>query len=187
MILYLHGFNSSSASSKAQVMLGHCERENMKCLAPDLPHRPSEALLLMEDVCQAHDNVTAVGSSLGGYYATWLVERGMAGRGVLINPAVAVAEKLRQEVGKEQTNYHDASTYTFTPGHVKDLEDMAVEKIADPKKYLLLVQEGDEVLDHREAVAFYGGCEQVVEQGGDHSFDGFERHLEKIVAFAGGA
>ena len=185
MILYLHGFNSSSASSKAQAMVAHCQGTGVKCVAPDLPHRPSEAARLIEGICFQYEDVTAVGSSLGGYYTTWLVERGLAERGVLINPAVFVGKKLRSETGKEQTNYNDGSTYLFTDDHVKELEEMAIKSIVDPSRYLLLVQQGDEVLDYGEAVDFYAGCEQVVEPGGDHSFVGFERHLGRIVSFAG--
>ncbi len=183
----MHGFNSSSASSKAQAMLAHCKEAGVRCVAPDLPHRPSEALELARGICaESEGEVTAVGSSLGGHYATWLVENRHAARAVLVNPAVDVADKLKGEVGKVQTNYNDGSTYEFTEGHFLDLKESAVGSIADPKRYLLLVQKGDEVLDYKEAVEFYEGCEQVVEDGGDHSFAGFERLLGRIARFASG-
>ena len=181
MILYLHGLNSSSASSKAQATLAYCGRKSIECHAPDLPHHPSEAAKLMEGLCAKGDGVVAVGSSMGGFYATWLVEKGLAESAVLVNPAVSLADKLSEYVGKEQQNYHDGSTYVFTQGHVDKLREMEVDEVADPSRYLLLVQTGDEVIDYREAVRFYEGCEQVVEQGGDHSFEGFERHLDRIA------
>ena len=54
-----------------------------------------------------------------------------------------------------------------------------------PARYLLIVETGDEVLDYRRALARYAGAEQIVVQGGDHSLQSFERHLPRIVEFAG--
>ena len=184
MILYLHGFNSSSASSKAQAMVNHCGKSGIECVAPDLPHHPAKAAVVIKKACGNKGDTTVIGSSLGGYYATWLVENNFAQRGVLINPAVDVAKKLSGEVGKEQANYHDGTVYNLTQGHIDALEKMNTENVSRPERYLLLVQKGDEVLDYKEAVSFYEGCEQVVESGGDHSFEGFERHLDRIVRFA---
>ena len=183
MILYLHGFNSSSASSKAALTAAYCNEVGVKCVVPDLSHQPAAAMDEAKSLCTAStDAVVAVGSSLGGYYATWLVENGWARHGVLINPAVAVAAKLKSEIGCEQENYTTGQRYMFTKRHVQELENFYVNTIADPRKYLLLLQQGDEVLDYKEAVAFYAGAQQVVEPGGDHSFIGFERYLERIVA-----
>ena len=52
-----------------------------------------------------------------------------------------------------------------------------------PRRYLLIVETGDEVLDYRQAVARYAGCEQLVVQGGDHSLRSFPRHLPRILEF----
>ncbi|MBS0330484.1 MAG: esterase, partial [Proteobacteria bacterium] len=45
------------------------------------------------------------------------------------------------------------------------------------------VQTGDEVLDYRDAVAYYAGATQIVEDGGDHGFAGFEHHFQTILDF----
>lgn len=189
MIVYLHGFNSTSASRKAVATVEYCRRIGIECVAPDLPHRPAEAIELASRLCGKAEHAVAVGSSLGGYFATWLVEQGHAQAGVLINPAVAVADKLRGEIGKEQQIYSSEARYLYTEDHVRELRELEVERPADPGRYLLLVQEGDETLDCREAIEFYSGARQVVEPGGDHSFVGYERHLPEIarLALAGGA
>ena len=60
-----------------------------------------------------------------------------------------------------------------------------VERIADPSRYLLLVQTGDATLDYRLAVKLYAGSRQVVQQGGSHSFENFADVLPLILQFAG--
>ena len=53
-ILYLHGFNSGAASPKAQLIAATCERlasdgaTPPRCVAPQLPHRPDDALACAE-------------------------------------------------------------------------------------------------------------------------------------------
>jgi predicted esterase YcpF (UPF0227 family) len=53
-------------------------------------------------------------------------------------------------------------------------------------RYWLMVQEGDEVLDYRVALSrFPSPAKLTHEQGGDHSFVGFERFTGDILSFAG--
>lgn len=78
MILYLHGFRSSPQSFKARVMRARLEElgliDEWQC--PTLPVSPKEAIALAETLAaEAHDDeITLIGSSLGGFYATWLAE-----------------------------------------------------------------------------------------------------------------
>jgi Predicted esterase len=57
--------------------------------------------------------------------------------------------------------------------------------VTEPQRYFLLVQSGDELLDWREAVAFYGGAWQSVQGGGDHAFQHFEAQIAPILRFSG--
>jgi predicted esterase YcpF (UPF0227 family) len=123
-----------------------------------------------------------VGSSLGGFYATWLAER-YGARAVLINPSVRPFDDLAAWKGV-QTNLYTGEAFEVTDAHFAELRALYVEHLADPARYFLLVQSGDEVLDWRTAVARYAGGWQYVEGGGDHSFAGFERHLPEILRFA---
>jgi uncharacterized protein len=123
-----------------------------------------------------------VGSSLGGFYATHLVERD-GGRAVLINPAIDPHIGLRTYLGP-QKNLYSGETYELTEGHLDQWRRLWVPKIT-PQCYLLMVETGDEVLDYRRAVERYAGAEQVVVQGGDHSLQSFPRQLARILSFAG--
>jgi hypothetical protein len=49
--------------------------------------------------------------------------------------------------------------------HFAELRELRVARITRPSRYFLLVETGDEVLDYREAVAFYGGAWQYVRGG----------------------
>ena len=187
MILYLHGFNSAAASTKAQQVLAAATAAKIACEVPDLPDRGAQVRQLLEELGEERrESLLAIGSSLGGYYATWMVENELADHAVLINPAVDVAAKLAELVGTTQSNYYSNASYVFTQQHLDDLVALHVPKIVDPSRYLLLVQTGDEVLDYREAVAYYADALQIVEEGGDHSFAGFERHLPLIIELAQG-
>jgi hypothetical protein len=121
-----------------------------------------------------------VGSSLGGFYATYLAEKHGA-RAVLINPAVEPHVGLRAYLGP-QKNLHTGEPYSLTEAHLREWERLYVPQVT-PGRYLLLVETGDEVLDYRQALARYAGAEQVVVQGGDHSLQSFPQHLPRIIEF----
>jgi len=57
--------------------------------------------------------------------------------------------------------------------------------IRDRDKYYVLLQTDDEVLDYTMAAERYDGARLTIEQGGNHSFEGFENHLASIMDFLG--
>jgi predicted esterase YcpF (UPF0227 family) len=186
-LLYLHGFNSSSASHKGQELRRHLEgmHPRPRLFLPDLPHRPAQAIALAERLIReaAGGEVVLVGSSLGGYYATWLAERhGL--KAVLVNPAVRPARDLSAYLGPLE-NLYTHERWELTPEHVAELEALAVPAVTRPERYYLLAQTGDEVLDWREAAAFYAGARQLVIDGGDHGFQDFGMRIPGILQFAG--
>lgn len=183
MILYLHGFNSSPLSEKARILSAYFAERGALCAVPQLHHRPSKAIAQAEVFLNDDGHHTVAGSSMGGYYATWLCEKYPNTRAVLINPAVKLAEKLADCVDKTQTNYHNNETYLFDKEHLQEFEALEITALQAPKKYLLLAQTGDEVLDYREAADFYQGAEQIIVEGGDHSFVNFADYLPRIAAF----
>lgn len=184
-VLYLHGFNSSPDSLKARQFIEYCEQRKLaEVLAPALPHDPSRAMDLLVDLVREKSPVLLVGSSLGGYYATWLCER-FGIPAALVNPAVAPVEHLGKEFLGRQKNYYTGEEYEFTLEHAMALRELQVNEIKDPSRYLLLVQTADEVLDYRLALDLYKGCEQLVQEGGNHSFEHFEKVLPAICRFAG--
>ena len=79
MLVYLHGFNSSPASHKAQLMRSYMEGRGLgsRYACPALPDTPRAAIGAIEIAiagCAAR-TLTFIGSSLGGFYATHLAEK----------------------------------------------------------------------------------------------------------------
>ena len=189
-IVYLHGFRSAPASVKAQRLCATVEAlppaRRPRLHVPALTHAPLDAVAAVAAWMDAHargEDVTFVGSSLGGFYATHLAER-YGARAVMINPAVHPERDLAPWIGV-QTNLYTGETFEVTPRHFDELAALAVRRITRPDRYFLLVEAGDEVLDFREAVAFYAGAYQYVHGGGDHTFTRFVAQLPAILRFAG--
>jgi len=185
-VVYLHGFISSPQSRKA-AMLGDYLRNcvsGIDYVVPQLHHRPARAIAQVRSACAAYapGRLTLVGSSLGGFYSTYLAERHDL-RAVLINPAVRPHEDLRAYLGT-QRNLYTQQQYELTEEHLRQWEKLYLPTLR-PQRYLLLVETGDEVLDYREAVEKYRGARQIVIEGGDHSLQSFPGHIPLILEFAG--
>jgi len=127
--------------------------------------------------------LTLIGSSLGGYYATHLAER-YGARAAMINPSIRPYDTLRAYAG-QQVNLHSGETFDVTEAHFAALAAMRVARITRPDRYFLLVRTGDEVLDWRESVAHYGGAWQYVGGGGDHGWVDFDDQVAPVLHFAG--
>jgi len=183
VIVYLHGFNSSPESHKARVLQRYLADRGMgdRYACPALPVLASDAVREIERM-PIKSSTCLVGSSLGGFYATYLAEKHGA-KAVLLNPAVEPHVGLRAYLGP-QKNLHTGAAYELTPLHLEALEQLVVPTV-HPERYLLIVETGDEVLDYRHAVSRYAGARQIVVQGGDHALQSFAEHLPEIVQFAG--
>ncbi len=181
MILYLHGFNSSPQSHKAQLMGKYLAERGLagEYACPALPPSAEDALREVEQF-RLDGNTCFIGSSLGGFYATYLAEK-HAARAVLINPAIEPHVGLRGYLGP-QKNLYTGEPYELTEAHLRAWQKLYVPRIT-PQRYLLLVETGDEVLDYRQAVERYAGAAQLVVQGGDHSLQSFPRQLPRILEF----
>jgi predicted esterase YcpF (UPF0227 family) len=186
LILYLHGFNSSPESLKAQLMAEFCQayRPDIKFIAPQLPVYPEPCIKLLKQLCEQYSpthRIGLVGSSLGGYLSTWLNSQ-YGFKAVVVNPAVKPYELLLDFLGP-QLNPYTQQSYVLDSTHIEQLKAIDVPEIKQPKAFWLLQQEGDEVLDFRQAVAKYQDCKQTVEADGNHSFVNFERFPSAIVEF----
>ena len=184
MILYLHGFTSGPQSHKA-LALGarmHALGLDDKFLSPQLPAAPKDGIALTEDLIRRHGVTTVIGSSLGGYYATWLAET-FDLKAVLVNPAVVAHLSLQEYIGPQRWLY-TGENFEFTMEHVEQLRTIEVPVLAKPERFWLLVETGDETLDYRQAVARYAGARQTVLAGGDHSFTRWNDVLDPVLDFA---
>jgi len=185
-IVYLHGFVSAPQSRKA-TMLGDYVRNcvaGLDYVVPALHHRPAQAMRQVEEACApyAAADLTLVGSSLGGFYATVAAER-LACRAALLNPAVHPHRHFAKYLGPQE-NMYTGERFELTRDHVNELHAMDVAAITRPERYWLFVETGDEVLDYREAVAFYASALQEVVRGGDHSLTCFPERIPDIVDWA---
>ncbi len=184
LLIYIHGFNSSALSYKAGLlrdyMALHGLAQHYAC--PELPHRPAAAITLLRGLVERYEprTVTLVGSSLGGYFATWLTEH-LGTRTVLVNPAVRPYELLAPYIGR-QKNLYTGAEYEFTATHLEELRALEVETIT-PSHYLLITATGDEVLDYRAGVERYAGCEQIIVPDSDHGLGDFAAHIDRVVSF----
>lgn len=187
-LLYLHGFNSSPESYKAKALHAYMEQRGMldQLIIPDIPPVPADAMTLLVGLFEQNrksGQVAVAGSSLGGFYATCLAER-FGCKAVLINPAVRPHLLLQKYLG-ENKNYHTAESWMLDASHIEQLRQLDTVSITQPERYLLLLQTGDETLDYRQALEKYQDCPLVLEHGGDHSFVGFDNHIEQILNFCG--
>ena len=189
MILYLHGFRSSPQSSKARLIAARLQAlgRNKEYHCPQLPASPQAAMTLAFDLARrfSPEEVTLIGSSLGGYYATWLAEQ-IGCRAVLLNPAIKPLRDLEQYVGIT-TAYHSGQAFEFKREYIAELQALEVSRITQPERYFLIAATGDEVLDWREMVAHYPAAMQHVIDGSDHGLSDFGSYLEEVLTFCGNA
>ncbi|GAB4062762.1 YqiA/YcfP family alpha/beta fold hydrolase [Uliginosibacterium sediminicola] len=186
MLIYLHGFRSGPQSQKALSLQQRMDALGIgdQLWAGQLEWGPARTIAQLEQIIAASATPpTLIGSSLGGFYATALAERhGL--RAVLVNPAIAPHRLLTQWLGR-QTQIYTGASFEVVPAQLEELRSLQVEHFADASRYWLLAETGDEVLDYREAVAYFAGARQTVLTGGDHRFTQWEAYLDAIIAFAG--
>ena len=185
MIVYLHGFKSSPQSFKARLLgdvLDARGRAN-EYVCPQLPASPTAAIMLAMTLVGTvpPDELTLIGSSLGGYYATWMAERSGC-RAVLLNPAIQAADKLGGQVGIG-TAYHSEQPFEFKTTNINELRALQVPLITQPQRYFLIAATGDEVLDWREMQAYYAGASQRIIDGSDHGLSDFASHVDAVLGF----
>ena len=187
MIVYLHGFRSSPASRKATMLRQAMASRDRSAeyLCPALPASPARAVMEVERLVQglAPERLALIGSSLGGYYATWLAER-LGCRAVLLNPAIRPQDDLANHLGEQPVFFSDASI-DFRREYLGELDSIDTPTITRPERYLLIAAMGDTVIDYRAMMRKYSGARQIIIEGSDHELSDFADHLEGVLAFCG--
>lgn len=185
-VLYLHGFNSGTASPKAALVRQACAWLGLPCATPQLPHRPMAALALAESrLARLGPRPLVAGSSMGGFLATLVAERyDLAG--VLINPAVAPAGLVADWVGERFDNAYTGERFAIDASHLEELEALTPERVTG-ERYLLLLGTADETLDPAEAFALYRGARTILHPQGDHGLAALADYLPALLAHGGHA
>lgn len=188
LFVYLHGFKSSPLSNKAQLTKTAIEQriqlgEQIIWYCPQLPASPRKAIEMVRDHIggQTFSSLSFMGSSLGGYYATYLAEQ-FSSKVSLLNPAIEPARDLEKYIG-EQKSWHQDEVFHFLPEYIQELQDIYVKDITQAERYFLLAAKGDEVLDWREMVGKYPGAHQLILEGGDHAISDYPNHLNQLMNF----
>lgn len=185
-LLYLHGFRSSPHSTKAQMVRQRiaAQHPGITLWCPQLPPSPREAIaLVLQGITDwPRDTMAVMGSSLGGFYATWVAEQ-TGCRAVLLNPAVHPARDLVKYIG-EQSAWHDPSErFFFAPEFVDELQALNTGPLRQPESYFAVIAKGDEVLDWREMTQRYAGARIRLLEGGDHALSDFDAHIDAVFDF----
>lgn len=185
-ILYLHGFRSSPQSNKAQIMAKYIKTQHpeINWWCPQLPPSPQAAAYL---ISQGTSNWLAgesaiIGSSLGGFYATWLAEQ-KACKSVLLNPAIDPASTLKDYIGELSTWQDPNSKFVFKAEYIDELRNLYVPRPVNLANCLAIIAKGDEVLDWRLSSQYYAQAQLLLLEHSDHGLSDFKQHLAVIMQF----
>jgi len=185
VVIYLHGFLSSPQSQKATQTLEFVRANypNLVIEIPQLANYPNDAVAIIEQLVTKHkgNKLRFIGSSLGGFLSTFMVEK-YSGKAVLINPAVRPFELLVDFLG-EHINPNTQQTFLLENKHIEELRQLDTLTLDPKSDYWVLLQTADETLDYRLAETKYQDYKLSIEQGGDHSFQDFQRFLPDIFRF----
>jgi uncharacterized protein len=187
VIVYLHGFRSSPQSFKARLLAARLAELGRvdEWLCPTLPVSPVDGIAIAEreisERLKSGERVTLIGSSLGGYFATYLAEK-HGWRAALLNPAVVPDRDLSKYLG-EQPLWHGGGSIVVEQRHLDALRALVVAPETQPERYYLIAATGDEVLDYREMLAHYPGVRTKLIEGSDHGISEFADYVDDVIAW----
>lgn len=176
-ILYLHGFASCGKGNKSLELKKYFGEGNV--LSPDLSPSPLDAVTMIESLLKSEKIDLIIGSSLGGFYATYLAEKYQM-RAVLLNPSTEPWKTLAPYVGWQQ-RFCDEEMFEFKMVYLDQLQTLTV--MPENGNYLVLLQSDDEVLDYTKAQSLYNKHKVIVEHGGNHRFENIDVYMSMIGKF----
>lgn len=176
-ILYLHGFASCGVGQKSMALKSYFGEQSV--WSPDLPVSPLDAMVMLERLLEEVDFDLLVGSSLGGFYATYLAKKYQR-KYLLLNPSTQPWVTLAPYTGWQE-RFCDGEMFEFKPIYLKQLESMDIS--VPYGDGMVLLQSEDEVLDYTKAESFYNKQRVIVEYGGNHRFENITDYLCMIDNF----
>ena len=190
-LIYLHGFLSSSKSDKAVSLNEYVQNElielidqgKLDVLIPTLPHKPKQAIKFIEELIIDSDKTVLIGSSLGGFYSIYFAEK-LQCKAILVNPLVSLQESLAGSFLGSHVNPYSGECFDIEMADVEYLLSLEHIIINNHGKYLLLLEEGDEVLDYKLALKKFNRAVQHVLPGGSHRVVNFKKYIPEIMKFA---
>lgn len=190
-LIYLHGFLSSPKSEKAISLIDYAQNElielidqgKLEVLVPALPHKPKQAIAYIEKLISGSTNTVLIGSSLGGFYSIYFAEKFRC-KAVLVNPLVTLQESLADSFLGHHINPYSGEDFEIEMSDAEYLLSLEHADIKDHEKYLVLLEEGDEVLDYKLTLEKFHNSSQHVLPGGNHRFENFEKYIPEIIKFA---
>lgn len=184
-IIYLHGFASSANSTKALQLKKYIFENYSKTeiITPNIENNIVDAVHQIDNLIKEFSPSALIGSSLGGFYATYFSEQYNL-KCVGINPAVIPPAEMSEYLG-ENKNYSTGEKFLITQEQLDLLDRMGkeIKVIKCPSNFMILLQSHDEKLDYRVATNFYQSAVMDVTFGGNHSFENLETHFSKIKIF----
>lgn len=183
-IFYFHGFASSADSTKAEVFNDFINERfpDISIHIPNIDNSVEKSFIQLEELVEENKGEKLfIGSSLGGFYASYFAEK-LDSKAVLINPASNPYLGMKMYLGKN-INYSTNEEFDLTKKDLEILKQKNVSKINSPSNYLVLIETGDEVIPFKYTLEFYNSCNFLIVNGGSHSFDSFKERLEIISKF----
>ena len=183
-ILYFHGFKSSSSSTKAQNLKKFIVKntKKTKIIIPDLEDNFQNAFNQIENLVKlSGSNMIFMGSSLGGYYASYFSQK-LNKKAVLINPAIPPLKDFEIHLG-ENKNYSNGNKFNITNKDIDFIRSLNHKKLPTPRDIMVLLESGDEILKYNESVSYFSGANIDIIFGGDHSYSSFKSKFVKIQKF----
>lgn len=203
-IVYVHGLDSDSHSTKGALLESYCHKNHpsISVHRPDLNQSPEQVFnyltSLVTELSQDAKTVL-IGSSLGGYFST-VVSNATGCAALLLNPSTqphVTLQRFSSESNESQLAdtamdnhsaklpvlYTTSGGWAITPADLQWFAEHPLSSIANSNKVAALIKEDDELLDANVSASFYAqqGATVILQQGGDHRFTDFAEHLPKII------
>ncbi len=170
-IFYIHGFGSSSDSTKGNYIRDLCKELNINFIGIDYDTSADYVTVMEQIVEQMKPHLSfpietglMIGSSLGGYWAIKLANRFIMPC-LLLNPSLNPRESLKKY---EAINKNNVSSY----------KDSSVPNYG----CVALFESGDEVIDYRDALEeLKDHGRMVIIPGGSHQFENLHIIRDEII------